>query len=352
MSNSGAGVDRLREFVLINRRFHIMLSNGVPILQTLDVIAGDASAEYAEAFRAIRESILQRERMGAGMRGYPELFPAFYLEIIAEGEELGTLDKIVLDVANLLAPVARAAQVGLGQLDGVTLAIGLIRFTRNFAALLGRGIEWWRALYILERETRPPYGALVAQMYPRLEGEEGWWRPIWERMEGMPAYFSPCYTRIAQVGWVGNIFSETMGYLAELLTEEWELSQYVGWGTVRPSLLIPGDAPLPEEWAALTRAQQQLVTASFCRVMAMLLSSGVPAGKALEAAAYVLPERQRAVVLAIDPGEFAEKPVKSLSAAGFLSDFASCTLRAGELCGRIEYTFNAVADYYHQEIVR
>ncbi len=350
MSNSVPSDNRLREFVLINRRFHLMLTNGVPILQALDVSAGEASPEYAEAFRTIRQRILQRECLGTGMQAYPHLFPAFYLDMIAEGEVMGTLDQIALDMANLLAPVARSARADLAHLDWVTIPIGLIRFTRNFAALLGRGIEWWRTLYILERESRPPFSELVVQMYPRLAGEEGWWRPIWQRMEGMPVFFSPCYTRIAQVGWEGHIFSETMAYLVDLLTEDWELSQFVGWGTARPSLLIPGAAPMPEDWSALTAPQQQLVTTIFCRAMAMLLSSGVPTGKALEAVAYLLPDRQRDAVLPIAQGELAEKPVKPLVATGFLSDFAISMLRCSELGGQIEYTLNAVADYYHQEI--
>ena len=50
------------------------------------------------------------------------------------------------------------------------------------------------------------------------------WLALWQRMEEHPQTFSPFYRALTRLGWETHSVDETMRFLADLLTEDWQLS--------------------------------------------------------------------------------------------------------------------------------
>ena len=81
------------------RTFATLLRNGVPILDTLPIVAGSASnVVMEEAVREIAKGIEAGESMSEAMQHH-EIFPPMMQEMAAVGEQTGTVDEMMLQVA-------------------------------------------------------------------------------------------------------------------------------------------------------------------------------------------------------------------------------------------------------------
>ena len=144
--------------------------------------------------------------------------------------------------------------------------------------------------------------------------------------------------------------AEAMHHLEELLLEDWQLSQRVGWHDGRPSLIIDRGLPAPSEWATLSSPEQLITLTLFCRTIGMLLSSGIALSGALTTASHLLPAQQQQAVIAAAQMPEQSEVNKALSAAGFLPKFITILLLAGQAADALECTMNRAADTFHAEI--
>ena len=91
------------EWVRFWRAFGRMLSSGVPILETLEILADGASCEkHGKAIEAMRRTIRDGGCMVDAMRPIPDLFPEEVCAAAAAGEEAGDLDKQASRIADAL----------------------------------------------------------------------------------------------------------------------------------------------------------------------------------------------------------------------------------------------------------
>src|SRR3954454_16303260 len=81
------------------RNLGTMMHSGVPILQSLDVVADTTgNIVLAHATRDIQDSVRQGESITAPLRGHP-VFPPMVAQMMAVGEDTGALDQMLKKIA-------------------------------------------------------------------------------------------------------------------------------------------------------------------------------------------------------------------------------------------------------------
>jgi type IV pilus assembly protein PilC len=83
-----------------SRNLGTMLRSGVPILQSLDVVADTTgNVVLARATRDIQESVRQGESVTAPLRSHP-VFPTMVAQMMAVGEDTGALDQMLEKISD------------------------------------------------------------------------------------------------------------------------------------------------------------------------------------------------------------------------------------------------------------
>ena len=163
-----------------------------------------------------------------------------------------------------------------------------VLFSRQFAIMLSAGVSIVRTLQILESEAPAPYAEAMPTI--RLALKQG--RTLEEAIAGMPALFPAFYRVMIKAGEVGGMLDITLTRAADLLHDDWTLSQMAG---IPPLLMAQDD--VATEWQRLPPAHRTLHLLLFCRAWGSMLSAGVPILQAMEVAAASLDAQQRREVL-------------------------------------------------------
>ena len=83
------------------RTLATMFAAGVPLVEALESVAGaTGNVLYAEAVRKMRDDTSAGSPLRQSMRQFPELFPNMVLQMVAIGEEAGSLDHMLSKVAD------------------------------------------------------------------------------------------------------------------------------------------------------------------------------------------------------------------------------------------------------------
>lgn len=82
------------------RTLYTLISSGIPILQALDVASDVISNQaYKKMLGEAREGIEKGKRLNEILKEYPRLSPPLATELVAVGEETGSLDVVLEDLA-------------------------------------------------------------------------------------------------------------------------------------------------------------------------------------------------------------------------------------------------------------
>lgn len=91
------------DILLFTRYLSTMLAAGLPILQALDVIARDQTNPTMQSFvNTLRLNTSSGKTLTESFSQYPQYFNNLYCNLIKAGEKSGTLDKILIRIANYL----------------------------------------------------------------------------------------------------------------------------------------------------------------------------------------------------------------------------------------------------------
>src|SRR4051794_17218947 len=81
------------------RNLGTMMSSGVPILQSLDIVADTTGNVVLErATRAVQESVRTGESLAAPLQAHP-VFPPMVVQMMAVGEDTGALDTMLMKIS-------------------------------------------------------------------------------------------------------------------------------------------------------------------------------------------------------------------------------------------------------------
>lgn len=90
----------LQDKLIFMRNLKVMVGAGIGLPKTLEVLEAQASSKkLKKALRDMREKVLQGHQLSETMQAYPDIFPALFVNMIRTGEESGTLENVLSQLA-------------------------------------------------------------------------------------------------------------------------------------------------------------------------------------------------------------------------------------------------------------
>ncbi|CAN5798786.1 type II secretion system F family protein [soil metagenome] len=98
----GSGV-KTREVVIFTRQFATMINSGLPLVQSLTILAEQTeNKKFQEVIAAVLYDIESGQTLADSMRKHPKVFTDLYTNMVAAGEAGGILDTILNRLATFL----------------------------------------------------------------------------------------------------------------------------------------------------------------------------------------------------------------------------------------------------------
>ena len=94
---------KTRDVVIFTRQFATMINSGLPLVQSLDILAKQTeNPALAEVTRAVVYDVESGHTLADAFRKHPKAFTDLYVNMVAAGEAGGILDTILLRLATFL----------------------------------------------------------------------------------------------------------------------------------------------------------------------------------------------------------------------------------------------------------
>ena len=98
----GSGV-ATRDIVIFTRQFATMINSGLPLVQSLDILAEQTeNAAFSKVQREVLYDVESGHTLAAAMGKHPKVFTELFVNMVAAGEAGGILDTILLRLATFL----------------------------------------------------------------------------------------------------------------------------------------------------------------------------------------------------------------------------------------------------------
>ena len=98
----GTGIST-RDIVIFTRQFATMINSGLPLVQSLDILAEQTeNAAFSKVLREVLYDVESGHTLAAAMMKHPKVFTELFVNMVAAGEAGGILDTILLRLATFL----------------------------------------------------------------------------------------------------------------------------------------------------------------------------------------------------------------------------------------------------------
>ncbi len=304
----GSGV-KTREIVIFTRQFATMINAGLPLVQSLDILAEQTeNAQLQKVIRDVLYDVESGNTLADAMGKHPKVFSKLFVSMVSAGEAGGILDTILLRLATFLEKADALSRKVKGAMvyPGVvfTVAAGAV------AILLIFVIPTFQDMFAAAGVALPLPTQVVIAMSAFLQAY--WWAII----------------AVA----VGAFFA----FRAYYATDNGELV------VDRILLNIP----------VLGDLQRKAAVARFTRTLGTLVSSGVAILEGLEITAKTAGNRviQDAVMnsrSSIAGGDTISGPLKESKA---FPPMVVQMINVGEQTGGLDEMLEKIADFYDDEV--
>ncbi len=116
-----------QDLLLFTRQMATMVNAGLPLLQSLDILAEQADdANFAAVIRGIAQNVEGGETFSEALRKFPKAYPDLYVSMVRAGEAGGDLDGVLLQLADYLESTAELKRKIKSAMTYPTVAFGLI----------------------------------------------------------------------------------------------------------------------------------------------------------------------------------------------------------------------------------
>jgi type IV pilus assembly protein PilC len=300
---------KTRDIVIFTRQFATMINSGLPLVQSLDILAKQSENK---ALKKIIEQVLYDVESGQtladALRGHPKVFTDLYVNMVAAGEAGGILDTILLRLATFL----EKADALKRKIKGAMIYPGVI-----LSVAIG-------AVAVLLIFVIPTFQNMFAQAGVALPG---------------PTQFVIFLSETLQSKWfvfVGAIMAGAFGLQRYYKTSNGQL--------VLDRALLK--API------LGNLQRKAAIARFTRTLGTLVSSGVSILDGLEITARTAGNRVLHDAImesrsSIAGGETISEPLKK---SGVFPPMVVQMINVGEQTGGLDEMLTKIADFYDEEV--
>jgi type IV pilus assembly protein PilC len=304
----GTGIS-MRDIVIFTRQFATMINSGLPLVQSLDILAKQSENK---ALRKVIEGILYDVESGQtladAMGAHPKVFTDLYKNMVAAGEAGGILDTILLRLATFL----EKADALRRKIKGAMIYPAVILTVAGAAVTV-------LLLFVI-----PTFQSMFESAGVPLPG---------------PTVFVIALSQLLQNYWYA-IFGAILA-LAVLIRQWYQTSG--GQLTLdRLLLTMPILGPL----------QRKAAIARFTRTLGTLVSSGVSILDGLEITARTAGNRviHDAIMesrTSIAGGETISEPLKK---SGVFPPMVVQMINVGEQTGGLDEMLTKIADFYDEEV--
>jgi type IV pilus assembly protein PilC len=304
----GTGITT-RDIVIFTRQFATMINSGLPLVQSLDILAEQTeNAALAKVLREVLYDVESGHTLAAAIAKHPKVFTELFVNMVAAGEAGGILDTILLRLATFL----EKNDALIRKIKGAMVYPSVILSVAGMAIviLLIFVIPTFQTMFESAGIPLPLPTRIVIGMSQFLQ--DFWWALI--------------------IGIVGGGF----GIRAIYATPAGNLAI----DRIMSSLPIIGDL------------QRKAAVARFTRTLGTLVSSGVSILEGLEITAKTAGNRviHDAVMssrTSIAGGETIAGPLKE---SGVFPPMVVQMINVGEQTGGLDNMLTKVADFYDDEV--
>ena len=86
----------------VTRQLAVLLSSGVPLIDALRSLSEENGGLWKTLLVSVRERVSGGASLSRALADHRNIFPEFYISMVAAGERSGTLDRILVRVADFL----------------------------------------------------------------------------------------------------------------------------------------------------------------------------------------------------------------------------------------------------------
>lgn len=298
-----------KEMQIFTRQLATLLGSGIPILQSLDVLARSSrSPALTKALQDVVTNVSKGKRFAEALAENPLVFDRFYVNMVRAGEESGGLDTVL----NRLAVYIEKSVKIVGKIKGAMLYPAVIVVVAGcvVAAIL---------VFVI-----PKFQDLFKNAHQELPG-------LTQMVVRASEFFIHYWWAIA-----GAIVGGAVAISNYYRTD-------VGRATIDAILI---DVPLIGE------LMQKGAIARFTRTLATLLSSGVGIMEAMDIAAKVVGNViiEKALVRARDSISEGKSITVPFAKEKYIPGMVTQMIGVGEQTGNLDQMLTKIADFYEDEV--
>jgi type IV pilus assembly protein PilC len=304
----GSGV-KTRDIVIFTRQFATMINSGLPLVQSLDILAEQTENQaLRKAIQDVLYDVESGHTLADAMGKHPKIFSELFVNMVAAGEAGGILDTILLRLATFLekndALIRKIKGAMIYPAVILTVAIGAV------AVLLIFVIPTFQTMFDSAGIPLPLPTRIVIGMSQVLQSF--WWAIL--------------------AGIIGAVFLIRYAYTTN------------GGRLFLDKLLLT--------FPILGDMQRKAAVARFTRTLGTLVSSGVSILEGLEITAKTAGNRviHDAVMgsrASIAGGETISGPLKE---SGVFPPMVVQMINVGEQTGGLDEMLSKIADFYDEEV--
>ncbi len=299
-----------KDLAVFTRQFSVMIDAGLPLVQCLEILAGQQENKTFESvLTTTRSSVEGGATLSAAMRQHDKVFDALYVNLVEAGEAGGILDTILQRLANYIeknVKLKRAVKSALVYPVSVLLVAGGV-----ITLLLWKVVPIFATLFL---------GLGVALPLP---------------------------TRIVMAlsNFVGSIF----GLMIVVFFAGVAIGLKLWHGTTNGRYILDGVLlKLPLVGLLL----RKIAVARFTRTLGTLISSGVPILEGLDITARtagnaVIERALGQVRKALEQGKNLADPLKETNV---FPGMVTQMIGVGEQTGAMDAMLQKIADFYEEEV--
>ena len=293
---------------VFTRQFAILMKASVPLLRIFQILQAQTThKKFNQVLQNIQDSLRQGGSLSETLGEYPRIFPPIYVNMVNSGEASGTLEKVLIKLAEFSEREAE-----------IRSKVKSAFIYPAFLLLVGIG-----TVFILLTFVMPRLMGLFADLGTVLP---------------LPTRIIIAISKFLQAYWI--FILPAVGALVVLLkTKGLSEAQKKNLDVLALKLPVLGDVIIKSE------------VARFLRSLSLLYESGIPLYRAASIAARTVSNTSMRTELEKVMGrlEGGATLAKSLQEVPYISNFVSQMVSVGEESGQLSAAVGETASFYEQE---
>lgn len=99
---------KVKELAIYSRQLSVLIDAELPLIQSLNILADQTKNKYFKSvIKRVREDVEAGSTLNQAKRKFPDVFDSLYCNLVASGEQSGTLDVMLTRLAEYLEKVVK-----------------------------------------------------------------------------------------------------------------------------------------------------------------------------------------------------------------------------------------------------